>query len=89
MLFLGLVYIKCVQKVAVHLGYGTQIWLNGFRPVSSLVDITSKTFYKCTATFRTHCKKKRNTVYMCYNNVETSVKNPLRKVWVLFKVVSL
>jgi len=26
--------------------------LNGFRP---LVDITSNTFYKCTATFRSHC----------------------------------
>jgi hypothetical protein len=31
------------------------IKLNGFRPVSTLVDITSNTFYKCTATFRTHC----------------------------------
>jgi hypothetical protein len=25
-------------------------------PVSTLVDITSNIFYKCTATFRTHCK---------------------------------
>jgi hypothetical protein len=33
----------------VHLGYGT-VW---FRPVSTLVDITSNTLNKCTATFRT------------------------------------
>jgi hypothetical protein len=29
--------------------------IKGFRPVYTLVDITSNTFYKCTATFRTHC----------------------------------
>ena len=31
-----------------------RIKLNRFRPVETLVDITSNTFYKCTATFRTH-----------------------------------
>jgi hypothetical protein len=30
------------------------IKLNGFRPVWTLVDLTSNTFCKCTATFRTH-----------------------------------
>jgi hypothetical protein len=30
-----------------------RIKLNGFRLVSTLVDVTSNTFYKCTATFRT------------------------------------
>jgi hypothetical protein len=39
----------------VHLGYGTSIW---FRPVSTLVDITCNTFYKCTATFRTQIWRK-------------------------------
>jgi hypothetical protein len=29
--------------------------INGFRPVWTPVDITSNTFYKCTATFRTLC----------------------------------
>jgi hypothetical protein len=29
--------------------------LNGFRPVSTIVDITSNTFYNYTATFRKHC----------------------------------
>jgi hypothetical protein len=33
-----------------------RIWLEDwFRPVSTNVDITSNNFYKCTATFRTHC----------------------------------
>ena len=30
-----------------------QIKLNGFRPVQTLMDITSNTFYKCSATFQT------------------------------------
>jgi len=48
-------FVPCVRKVALHLGYGTvqlKLKLNGFRPVQTLVDITSTTFYKCTATFR-------------------------------------
>jgi hypothetical protein len=32
-----------------------RINLNRFRPIQTLVDITSNTFYKCTETFRTHC----------------------------------
>jgi hypothetical protein len=48
------ILIQCVRKVAVHLGYVTF----RFRPVSTLVDITSNTFYKFTATFRTQiCRK--------------------------------
>jgi predicted nucleic acid-binding Zn ribbon protein len=38
----------------MHLGYGTV----RFRLVSTLVDFTSKSFYKCTATFRKQiCRK--------------------------------
>jgi hypothetical protein len=60
--------VQCVQKVTVHLGYGMYIWLNGFRPVSTLMDITSNTFRKCTATFRTHC-----TTKMHHTSVRQSV----------------
>jgi hypothetical protein len=35
-----------------------RIKLNGFRPVSTLVNITSNIFYKCTATFRTQIRRK-------------------------------
>jgi hypothetical protein len=31
-----------------------QTKLNVFRPIWTVVDINSNTFYKCTATFRTH-----------------------------------
>jgi hypothetical protein len=34
-----------------------RIKLNVFRLVYTLLDITSNTFYKCTANFRTHCSK--------------------------------
>jgi hypothetical protein len=34
-----------------------RIKLNGFRPVYTLVDITSNILYKCTETFRTPCIK--------------------------------
>jgi hypothetical protein len=34
-----------------------QIKLNRFMPVSTLVDITSNTFYKFTVAFRTHCTR--------------------------------
>jgi hypothetical protein len=33
-----------------------RITSNGFRPESRLADITSNTFYKCIATFRTPCR---------------------------------
>jgi hypothetical protein len=45
-------------------------WLNGFRPVSTLVDITSNTTYKCTATSRTHCTI---TIYYFDSIMEFSV----------------
>jgi hypothetical protein len=38
-----------VRKVTVHLGYVTYVLTNG--TVRKLVDITSNTFFKCTATF--------------------------------------
>jgi hypothetical protein len=79
--------IQCVRKVAVHLGYGTYIWLsvsklplkcalfslysvvkqrlkcNTDQACDCLIQFlvgmvrghTPNTFYKCTATFRTHC----------------------------------
>jgi hypothetical protein len=37
-----------------------RIKLNGFRPVQTLVDITSSTLFKRTETFRTHCIKKNS-----------------------------
>jgi hypothetical protein len=46
------IYRKCLR-----------IKLNGFRPVSTLVDITSIIFYKYTATFRTHCITEMERVY--------------------------
>jgi hypothetical protein len=50
--FTPFVQIRCVRKVAVHLG----VWVTiPRRRIVVPVDITSNNFYKCTATFRTHC----------------------------------
>jgi hypothetical protein len=40
-------FIQRVRKVAVHLGYGTQIWWS----VSTLVDITSNNFSEVHSDF--------------------------------------
>jgi hypothetical protein len=59
---------QCVRKVDVHLGYGTF----RFRPASTLVDITSTNFYKCTAIFRTRCIVRED------NGCTTGVRCPTR-----------
>jgi hypothetical protein len=52
--YLNVNILQCVLKVAVSLVYGRF----RFRPVSTLVDITPNTFYKCTGTFRTQVYRK-------------------------------
>jgi hypothetical protein len=48
--------------------------LNRFRPVSTLVDITSNTFYKCTATFPTQiCRKCLRIILNVFRHVSTLV----------------
>jgi hypothetical protein len=42
-----------------------QIKLNGFRLVQTPMDITSNTFYRCTATLRTHCRRMMEEVNSC------------------------
>jgi hypothetical protein len=59
----------CVRKFAVHIGCGTEIWL---MPVPTLMDITSNTYYKCTATLRTQfCRKCLRIKLNGFNPVQT------------------
>jgi hypothetical protein len=77
--------IEWVRKVAVHLGYCTF----SLRPVSTLVDITSNTFHKCTVTFRTQiCRKCLRIKLNVFRPVSTHVditSNTFHKCTVTFR----
>jgi hypothetical protein len=64
---------------SVHLGYGTV----RFRPVSTLVDITSNSFYKCTATFRTPCMYTEGC-----NSMDTIIRRHTGSIYFVYELIS-